>query len=160
MGHEDVGYSYVVIRRGSRPPFDSDSRTVGRMGPISFEEAQQDARRSALVLYPDTDANEKRIRAQEEGIQATDVTVEQQDSPEDIEGSLREYAYHWPRLVFPPLKRSGHIILDSCTPGGMTFRKPMSPMHLPFSLRQNHAPDYPQVAGKTGVLRCKEVCLG
>jgi len=148
IGHEDIGYCYVVIRRGSRPPFDSNSHTVGRMGSISYEEVQQDVRRSALVLYPDTHANETEIRAQEEGIQATDMVMEQQGSPdtlENIEESLRKHAYHWPRLVFPPLKRSGHIILDSCTPSGRTFHKfhkSISP-YLPLSLRQNHAPDYP-----------------
>lgn len=119
-----------MIRRGSRPPFDSNSRTVGRMGPISYEEIQQDVRRSGLVLYPDTHANEKHIRSQEEGIQAVDIVVEKQDSPDNIEGSLRKHAYYWPRLVFPPLKRSGHIILDSCTPSGKTFHKPMSPHAL------------------------------
>ena len=122
VGHEDIGYSYVVIRRGSRPPFDLDSHSVGKMGQISYEEVQKD--RSALVLYPDTHANEEHIRAQEEDIQATETAMEQRDppdSPTNIEGSLRKHAYHWPRLVFPPLKRSGHIILDSCTPSGRMF---------------------------------------
>lgn len=122
VGHEDIGYSYVVIQRGPRPPFDSDSHEVGKTGPISDEEAQKDARASALVLYPDTHANEEHIRTQEENIQATEMG--QQDTPDppiNIEGSLREHAYHWPRLVFPPLKRSGHIILDSCTPSGRVF---------------------------------------
>ena len=31
---------------------------------------------------------------------------------------LRHEAYDWPRLVFPPLKRSGHIILDVCASEG------------------------------------------
>jgi len=95
------------------------------LGPISDEEVKNDARRSAMVLYPDTHANEEHIRAQEEDIQATEPVTEQRDaldSPENIEGSLRKSAYHWPRLVFPPLKRSGHIILDSCTPNGRMFQ--------------------------------------
>lgn len=29
--------------------------------------------------------------------------------------ALRNEAFHWPRLVFPPLKKSGHIIIDACT---------------------------------------------
>ena len=98
---------------------------MGKLGPISDEEVQKDAGRSSLVLYPDTHANEEHIRAQEEDIQATEPAMEQRDaldSPENIEGSLRKYAYHWPRLVFPPLKRSGHIILDSCTPSGRLFQ--------------------------------------
>lgn len=121
VGHEDIGYSYVVIQRGPRPPFDPDSREVGMAGPISSEEAEKEARASPLVLFPDTDANEEHIRAQEEILQAVEMSSEQReipDNPANIEGSLRKHAYHWPRLVFPPLKRSGHIILDSCTQDG------------------------------------------
>jgi hypothetical protein len=39
-------------------------------------------------------------------------------SYEDLQEALRLEAYSWPRLVFPPLKKSGHIILDSCTAEG------------------------------------------
>lgn len=126
VGHEDIGYSYVVIQRGSRPPLDSSSQNVGKMGPIAYEEAQKEVdRRSGLVLYPDTHANQEHIQAQEEDIRAAEVATEQQDPPTslaNIEHSLRNHAYHWPRLVFPPLKRSGHIILDSCTSAGKIMR--------------------------------------
>lgn len=124
VGHEDIGYCYVAIQRGSRPPFDPSSHDVGTMGTISNEEAQKDARRSPLLLFPDTHANEEHIRTQEENIQASETAMEQWDTPDapaNIEESLRKHAYHWPRLVFPPLKRSGHIILDSCTPSGRMF---------------------------------------
>ena len=124
IGHEDVGYCYVVIQRGQRPPFDPSSHDVGRLGPISYEEIRKDLDKgSGLVLYPDTHANEEHIRAQEEDIQTAGISMEEHatpDSLEEIEDSLRQHAYHWPRLVFPPLKRSGHIILDSCTPSGRT----------------------------------------
>jgi hypothetical protein len=39
-------------------------------------------------------------------------------SEDEVIASLREEAFRWPRLVFPPLKRSGHIILDVCSPQG------------------------------------------
>jgi len=80
------------------------------------------------VLYPDTHANEEHIRAQEEDIQAAEIAAGRV-TPEclvDIEDSLRKHAYHWPRLVFPPLKRSGHIILDSCTSSGITYDRFLS----------------------------------
>jgi len=35
---------------------------------------------------------------------------------------LRLEAFGWPRLVFPPMKRSGHVILDSCTAEGKVMR--------------------------------------
>lgn len=40
-------------------------------------------------------------------------------SSEELQTALRSEAYHWPRLVFPPLKKSGHIILDGCTAEGL-----------------------------------------
>lgn len=42
------------------------------------------------------------------------------DSRSDTEETLRLEAYSWPRLVFAPLKRSGHVILDCCTPEGIS----------------------------------------
>jgi ribosomal protein RSM22 (predicted rRNA methylase) len=40
-------------------------------------------------------------------------------STAELEEQLRQEAYQWSRLVFSPLKKSGHIILDSCTAEGM-----------------------------------------
>ncbi len=40
----------------------------------------------------------------------------------ELQEILRKEAYSWPRLVFPPLKRSGHIVLDSCTAEGLSTR--------------------------------------
>ena len=39
-------------------------------------------------------------------------------SSDVLQDALRSEAYSWPRLIFPPLKKSGHIILDSCTAEG------------------------------------------
>ena len=154
IGHEDIGYSYVVIQRGSRPPLDPNSHSVGKMGPISYEELQKETdRRTGLVLYPDTHANEEFIRAQEEDIQAAEMTTGRvtPESLADIEDSLRKHAYHWPRLVFPPLKRSGHIILDSCTPSGRMYCIHIICLCSPSS-RKSYAHDDPQVSGKAGIL--------
>ena len=35
--------------------------------------------------------------------------------------SLRNESYSWPRVIYPPLKRSGHIILDACTEDGESY---------------------------------------
>ena len=45
--------------------------------------------------------------------------LEQVESPSNLEEALRSEAYGWPRLVFPPLKKSGHIIIDACTRQGL-----------------------------------------
>ncbi|KAH8119963.1 Rsm22-domain-containing protein [Phellopilus nigrolimitatus] len=82
-GHEDIGYSYVVIRRGRRPSrIDTSSRT---------------------------------------GI--ANIAPEQNDTADtDSAHQIRLEAYDWPRLVFPPLKKSGHVILDGCTSEGQIMR--------------------------------------
>ena len=41
-------------------------------------------------------------------------------SPPEVQALLRQEAYQWPRLVFPPLKKGGHIILDACTVTGVS----------------------------------------
>ena len=41
--------------------------------------------------------------------------------PDDLIELLE--AFEWPRLVFPPLKRSGHIILDACAPQGLIVQQ-------------------------------------
>ncbi|EJD03728.1 Rsm22-domain-containing protein [Fomitiporia mediterranea MF3/22] len=78
-GHEDMGYSYVVIRRGQRP-------SKPRIGETSDTSGQNIA----------TDA--------------------------ESASSIRLEAYDWPRMVFPPLKRSGHVIIDGCTAEGKIMR--------------------------------------
>lgn len=37
---------------------------------------------------------------------------------ENLETTLREESYSWPRINFTPLKRNGHVIIDACTPEG------------------------------------------
>lgn len=38
---------------------------------------------------------------------------------EGVQDALRGQAYQWPRLVYPPMKRSGHVVMDTCHPSGM-----------------------------------------
>lgn len=80
-GHEDIGYTYVVIKRGQRPVLPTNENDA-----LPKEHSTGDE--SELISAADS---EQRIRLE---------------------------AYNWPRLVFPPLKRSGHIILDACTMEG------------------------------------------
>jgi len=39
--------------------------------------------------------------------------------PSEIENLMKAEAFHWPRIVFPPLKKSGHVAMDVCGPSGM-----------------------------------------
>ena len=38
---------------------------------------------------------------------------------------LTAAAFHWPRLVRQPLRRTGHVILDMCSPSGNVLREGM-----------------------------------
>jgi ribosomal protein RSM22 (predicted rRNA methylase) len=57
--------------------------------------------------------------------QVDDLEAAEQDHARDaqmaeaeVEEHLRKEAYHWPRLVYPPIKRSGHVLMDTCHPSG------------------------------------------
>ena len=41
---------------------------------------------------------------------------------DDMHATLRDQAATWPRLVAPPLKRSGHVIMDACCPNGRKLK--------------------------------------
>lgn len=138
LGHEDIGYSYVVIRRGARPPR-ADTKS-GRVGEIGKREYVKIAQQTPMVeLTVDGEHSETgaavgvaagpSMTAENATDVATAATVD-----ESLEAVLRTEAYHWPRLVFPPLKRSGHIILDGCTAEGKIMRMiiPKSQGKQPF----------------------------
>ena len=40
--------------------------------------------------------------------------------------SLRKEAYSWPRLVAPPIKRSGHVVMDVCSANGTSCASPLT----------------------------------
>lgn len=120
VGHEDAGYSYVVIRRGPRPA-KVDTR-LGRVGEVGRREQAKQllAQRPITELVIDGQhLAEHRILDDEEvevtASQLSDSTLSQ----EGLDAALRLEAYNWPRVVFPPLKKAGHIILDGCTTEGI-----------------------------------------
>ncbi|THH19690.1 hypothetical protein EW146_g1524 [Bondarzewia mesenterica] len=124
-GHEDIGYSYVVIRRGSRP-VRSDTK-VGRLGEVGKRELQKLQSKAPVVdlqLHDESLETHPLTSEEPTGTAHSRPTSSssQQDGPENLDDALRLEAYHWPRLVFPPMKRSGHIILDCCTPEGKIMR--------------------------------------
>lgn len=121
-GHEDVGYSYVVIRRGLRPQ--RPESKVGRIGDVGRREQEKFAEAHTSMMELSLDSDGESVEHHPPVHSPADPEVPPSEptvvgpSP-DLEASLISEAYHWPRLVFPPLKRSGHIILDSCTSEGM-----------------------------------------
>lgn len=118
VGHEDVGYSYVVIRRGTRPSAPRNTE-VGRLGQVGKEELAKSHTKSLQRELVESDEPMPEIHQEAEPVVATDVKPEPEArSPEELENALILESHNWPRLVFPPMKRSGHVILDCCTPEG------------------------------------------
>ena len=150
-GEEDVGYSYVVVRRGERIRDPSnDAVNVGRVGAVGrwAEEAERDREErknegqagkvrwtidedgiEAGVVIEESDA--VRVEASEDtipvdGLQDEVVTNSSVNNAGtelkgELEDALRNEAYGWPRINFPPLKRSGHVLIDACMPEGTCF---------------------------------------
>jgi hypothetical protein len=117
-----VGYSYVVLRRGERP-----TKPVGEPGRErggSTIEEGGGGQRNVWVDAEDGDGIEMILENSEPPEEADpELDIPEKDgqiSTEELTAHLRSEAYHWPKAIFPPLKRSKHIILDSCTAEGKT----------------------------------------
>lgn len=96
-GEDDAKFSYVVIRRGTRP----SSGLLQAQPHADFTIAEESL--EALLKQA----------VQDESSELAIETVEPEPAtPEGVELA-------WPRLVAPPLKRSGHVILEVCTASGM-----------------------------------------
>ncbi|TDL28180.1 Rsm22-domain-containing protein [Rickenella mellea] len=113
-GHEDTGFSYVVIRRGPRPTY-SSAKYTQPAPQVSGDNVKED---KYGVEFEGRTETECHTLAPDNGVGLHSPSRNSEDS-DDI---LRMQAYGWPRLIFPPLKKSGHVILDSCTREGRIMR--------------------------------------
>lgn len=124
VGHEDIGYSYVVVRRGPRPV--AGELKVGRIGEVGKWAMESEALAMTpvkeLMLHDEHDATLPDEEEPPFAAAAESLSIAEADgaslSQTEVEAALRLEAFSWPRLIFAPLKKPGHIILDSCTPQG------------------------------------------
>jgi ribosomal protein RSM22 (predicted rRNA methylase) len=116
--HDDVDFSYISVLKGK----DLREQSATSFGSLEDpSSAPQDP--TAEPLTPDQ-VTEKAF----EGFEYIEASVEKEsdnamNSPGTTESSdslpsLRDM----PRLVYPPLKRRGHVTLDVCTPAGKIER--------------------------------------
>jgi len=89
---------------------------------------------------------------------ASGPTAEEARNQDETENDLREEAYTWPRVVAPPMKRAGHVILDTCFPDG-TFLYP-NPRGYMLRSRKHPEINICQVPFETGLSRCQKISLG
>ncbi|KAL8772089.1 MAG: hypothetical protein Q9209_002755 [Squamulea sp. 1 TL-2023] len=98
--HEDIRYSFLAVQRG-----------VDQRQAQGFKQGQI-AEDSAFAGYG-------------EGIIADDEAADFATGHVGEDGSARSAPINplsFPRIVLPPLKKRGHIILDACTPAGKIER--------------------------------------
>ena len=135
-GHEDILYSYVIIKRGIRPAAPArlwepvvkpPLGTLSKKGKRVLKEASTDA--------VDTEGMTSLAQIDLEWHHETETLADQRrrdrhwvsEAPPRPEGEIRAESFYWPRVIYPPLKRSGHVILDTCTKEGKYSR----PLILP-----------------------------
>ncbi|OCF32611.1 3-methyl-2-oxobutanoate hydroxymethyltransferase [Kwoniella heveanensis BCC8398] len=177
-GEEDTGYCYVVVARGDRPQSTFAAETaitgapassVGRMGGVGREEAEK-ARlkkdgRSILreieghegvlevVSLPEPDVSEAGEGSKTDAVDWAGV--------DEMTQELRIEAFGWPRLVAPPMKRSGHVTMDTCCPDGniqrMTFSKSHSKQGYHDARKSSWGDIFPHQPKSTPIIRTRGV---
>ncbi|RSH92152.1 hypothetical protein EHS25_008567 [Saitozyma podzolica] len=160
-GEEDVGYSYLVIAKGERPkPHAGTDATMGRVGGVGREEAEK-ARTKV--------EGKSELREVEGGefemvslVDTSGLHSSPAVEPAAVdEEELRREAYAWPRLVAPPMKRSGHVIMDTCHPSGsiqrLTFPKSHSKQGYYDARKANWGDLFPHDPKGKEVLRTRGV---
>ncbi|KAK8847388.1 3-methyl-2-oxobutanoate hydroxymethyltransferase [Kwoniella newhampshirensis] len=170
-GEEDAGYCYLVVGRGERPSFTADAiqseglRRAGRIGGVGNEEAEK-ARlktkgRSIIREIEGHEAILEVVSLHEP--QESDDSRSSTESldKDEIEGSLRQEAYSWPRMVAPPMKRSGHVTMDACCPDGniqrLTFSKSHSKQGYHDARKSSWGDLFPHESKATPVIRTRGV---
>ncbi|KAI4850962.1 hypothetical protein E4T45_05274 [Aureobasidium sp. EXF-8846] len=104
--HEDVEFSYVSVMRG-RDLRDRDEENIIQ-GEVATDRA--------FIGFETPQA------ATEEVEDEFDPTAPAVPDMEDTSTSETPHSLSLPRMVLPPLKRQGHVIIDMCTPAGTLER--------------------------------------
>lgn len=153
-GHEDIGYSYIVVQRGSRPcPTITGLGRIGAVGQRALEQEAAKASMRELQIHDERSPEDSCIQDPEQEHSTVSTQLGQKYDEEEIREAIRLEAFQWPRLVFPPLKRSGHIIIDGCTAQGTFISCPILISHR-HTARKNYADDHSKIPGKAAILRC------
>ena len=103
--HEDVLFSYLAVQRGT------DQREIRGLtqGPAATD--------AAFAGYEETYK-----RDQEEGPEGEESVISDPEPTTPTEPPIKFDPLTLPRIVSPPLKRKGHVIMDMCTPAGKMER--------------------------------------
>ncbi|WWC67921.1 3-methyl-2-oxobutanoate hydroxymethyltransferase [Kwoniella pini CBS 10737] len=168
-GEEDTGYCYVVVARGTRPALVDQSPqglATGRIGGVGKEEAEK------IRLKNDGRSVLREIEGHEGVLEV--VNLPEYENPESLlnlpidqadrqqlELNLRKESFSWPRLVAPPMKRSGHVTMDACCSDGniqrLTFSKSHSKQGYHDARKSTWGDIFPHTPKSTPVIRTRGV---
>lgn len=115
-----MNYTYLVIGRGARPTADLDEgymfSSAGRLGGVGREAMEKEAiKMEGKGELREVEGGEFEMVS----LSKPKLDLEKQAVGVD-EPVLMGQAYGWPRVVAPPMKRAGHVILDTCYPDGQS----------------------------------------
>ncbi|KAJ3571566.1 hypothetical protein NP233_g3678 [Leucocoprinus birnbaumii] len=109
-------YPGAIRLRGPRPrPTVTGLGRIGAVGQRALEREASKIPIKELQVHDETVTEGSRAQELENDPTITSVQPEANFTEDEINEAIRLEAYQWPRLVFPPLKKSGHIIIDGCT---------------------------------------------
>lgn len=126
-GEEEKGYCYLVIAKGERPSVGTvaeDMKVAGRMGKVGREAAEKALIKSqGRSIIQEVEGHEAvmevvRLHEIEPGMENYFEETSPSVNSEELEENLRKEAYSWPRMVAPPMKRKGHVTMDTCCADG------------------------------------------
>lgn len=115
--HEDVQFSYLAVQRGRdlRDATPNPTATTTTTGDVVGDIIQGDtATDLAFAGYENTDAQRRNL------LRAADKY--HTPPPPLTLAHASTHPLSLPRILWPPLKRSGHVALDVCTPAGKVER--------------------------------------
>ncbi|KAG8834787.1 37S ribosomal protein S22 [Serendipita sp. 399] len=139
---EDVHYSYVVIKRGRRPlkpaplplpnVYRSESRVSNETEPSTTFAAEDPGAQGDGIEVVDSEpvTSEDKTEYPYDGdafsLESERQEVERKYKAESndpvLQEFLRQSSYYWRRTIYNPMKGSGHVTLDTCTPNGQIAR--------------------------------------
>ncbi|ORY31016.1 ketopantoate hydroxymethyltransferase-domain-containing protein [Naematelia encephala] len=138
-GEEDKRYTYLVIARGERPVTTALGMeqyfSAGRMGGVAKDVIQRDImKREGKSVIQEIHGEEM---THYEAVPLHELEAPPQTTAEattipaqsKVLEHLRLEAASWPRLVAPPMKRSGHVVMDTCHPDGNIQRLTYAKSH-------------------------------
>lgn len=109
----------MVLRRGVRP-----SRGVSLdEAPAAFAPVDDAAEFAHGDDSKSSSDGEGELDGEDEG------ATEPQPSAEALAAAVAAAANGWSRVVRPPNKRSGHVVLELCTPGGSVQQQTVAASH-------------------------------